>query len=253
MKRWLACLLILVLCAGLAVSAGAAGRELVVDEAGLLTRSERDTLLMQAERISEQYQCAVAVVTVSSLGGKSAEEFADDFYDDWGYGYGPSRDGILLLISMEYRDWAMSTSGKAIGIFSDSKLNRIFRAFRSDLQDGRYAAAFGCYLNECDRILAGGQETGGLPLGVWGILICLALGFVFAAIPLALMKRKMKSVRSQPAAETYVRSGSLQLTEQSERFLYRNVQRIRRETSSHGSSVHTSSSGRSHGGASGKF
>lgn len=253
MRKWLSCLLILVLCATLAVSAGAAGRELVVDEAGLLTQTEREDLLAQAEQISQQHQCDVAVVTVSSLGGKSAQEFADDFYDDWDYGYGPGRDGILLLISMEYRDWAMSTTGKAIGIFSDARLERIFRAFRSDLQDGRYADAFGSYLRECDRILSGGQEQGSRGLGLWGIPICLVLGFLLAAIPLAFMKRKLKSVRSQPAAGTYVRSGSLQLTEQSERFLYRSVQRIRRETSSNGSSVHTGSSGRSHGGASGKF
>ena len=93
-----------------------------VDEAGLLTGSEGSDLLDQLNEISERQQVDVVVVTVDSLEGASATEYADDFYDLNGYGFGDEGDGILLLISMEERDWAISTSGFGITAFTDAGL-----------------------------------------------------------------------------------------------------------------------------------
>ena len=68
------------------------------------------------------------------------------------------------------------------------------------------------------------------------------------------MKRKLKSVHYQTAAASYVKPGSLNVTQSRELFLYCQLQRQKRETEkSGGSSTHTSSSGRTHGGSSGKF
>ena len=51
-----------------------------------------------------------------------------------------------------------------------------------------------------------------------------------------------------------MKGGSLKLTEQKDLFLYRRVDRREKaESSSGGSSTHTSSSGETHGGASGSF
>ena len=62
----------------------------------------------------ERQSCDVIVVTVASLDGKTAESYADDYFDFNGYGLGQDRDGILLLLSMEDRDWAISTHGFAL-------------------------------------------------------------------------------------------------------------------------------------------
>ena len=37
----------------------------------------------------------LAVVTVNSLEGKTAEAYADDYYDYNGYGYGENDDGLF--------------------------------------------------------------------------------------------------------------------------------------------------------------
>ena len=42
-------------------------------------------------------------------GGKTAEAYADDYYDYNGYGYGENDDGLLLLVSMGEREWAITT------------------------------------------------------------------------------------------------------------------------------------------------
>ena len=68
-------------------------------------------------------------------------------------------------------------------------------------------------------------------------------------------KTKLKSVKSQVTAGAYEKAGSLDLTVRTDYFLNRVVttRKIERKQESGGSSVHTGSSGKSHGGRSGKF
>ncbi|MEE0524952.1 MAG: TPM domain-containing protein, partial [Faecalibacterium prausnitzii] len=72
------------------------------------------------------------------------------------------------------------------------------------------------------------------------------------------MKSRLKSVAPQRDATSYVRQGSMKLTNQRDLYLYREIHRTERpkETdsgSSGGSSTHTSSSGSTHGGGGGSF
>ena len=98
------------------------------------------------------------------------------------------------------------------------------------------------------------QEKSNLLILIAGSLI---VGLIAALIVTGSMKSKLKSVRPQPDARQY--SGELKLTLANDIFLYRTITKSPRPTqnsssgSRGGSSVHTSSSGRSHGGSSGKF
>lgn len=75
----------------------------LADNAGLLTDSEQSQLLNKLDEISDRQQVDVVVVTTDSLKGKTPEAYADDFYDDNGYGYGADCDGVLLLVSIQKR------------------------------------------------------------------------------------------------------------------------------------------------------
>ena len=94
----------------------------------------------------------------------------------------------------------------------------------------------------------------------WGVTLILATSqfvtlFIALIITIA-MRYSMKSVRFQPTASAYVKSGSMNVTEARDLFLYSHVdRRVRQKESSSGggSKTHTSSSGRSHGGGGGKF
>ena len=63
-----------------------------------LTDSEEQELNTELDEISEKQQCDVVVVTENSLDGKSAQDYADDFFDYNGYGYGDEDSGVLFLI-----------------------------------------------------------------------------------------------------------------------------------------------------------
>ena len=89
----LLCLLICLPCTALADS-----DTLLFDYAGLLSGDGADSIAAALEDASREYGMTVAILTVDSLDGKSAEEYADDFYDDNGLGKGEDGDGLLLLV-----------------------------------------------------------------------------------------------------------------------------------------------------------
>ena len=140
-------------------------KPLLVDEAGLLTEEESSALLNKLEDISRRYENEVGIVTVNSLEGKTAEAYADDYYDYNGYGYGENDDGLLLLISMGEREWAISTYGYShTTAFTDAGLEYIRGEFQSKLSSGEYAKAFNCFADQCDDFLR--QAATGEPYDV---------------------------------------------------------------------------------------
>ena len=246
----------------------------LIDKAGLLSDSEKEELLAKLDEISERQQTDLVVVTRKSLKGKSPMEFADDFYDNKGYGFGDGKDGILFLISMEERDWYISTKGFGITAVTDAGREYMSEQFLDDLKEGEYAAAFTMFAQLCDDYLT--QAKTGKPYDVdnlpkepfeffGGIITTLVIGFLISFIATGIMKSKLKSVHRQSAADNYVKKGSMKLTKENDLFLYRHIERREKpkendsrghsSNSGHsgGSSTHTSSSGATHGGGGGKF
>ena len=242
-------LLILTICV-FSVGTVFAAMPRLVDDAGLLTPSEKNEVLSLLNEISERQEMDIVVVTVDSLGGKSPRAYADDYYDYHGYG----EDGVLLLIAMDSRDYYISTSGYGITALSDAEIDYISDRFVSDLGKGSYASAFTTFAELCDDYISEAKRGNSYPFGK-NLLIFLVLGFVIAFIATAIMRSRLKSVRSKAGATDYVKQGSFRVTRSNDFFLYRTVTRVPRpkDNNSGGSSTHRSSSGRSHGGGGGKF
>lgn len=235
----------------------------LVDDADLLTDSEESALLGKLDQISETHQCDVVVVTTDSLEGKGSTQYADDFFDYNGYGMGTDDAGILLLVSMEDRDWAMSTHGFGITAFTDAGLDYIEEQFLSDLSNGNYADSFTAYANTCDEMLRQARngepyDYGNMPKEPYSLMwipISIIGGMILSFIMVGVMKSELKSVRQQAAANNYVKQGSLNIRESKDTYLYRKVDKREKpkNNSSGGSRTHRSSSGRRHGGSRGKF
>ena len=238
----------------------------VVDMAELLDDSEEASLLSKLDEISERQKLDVVVVTVNTLDGKTPMDYADDFYDYNGYGFGEQHDGVLLLVSIEDRDWWISTSGYGITAFTDAGIEYISEKFLSDLSSGNYADAFTKYAELCDEFITQARtgepyDTNNMPKGPFkvftSLFVSLVVGLIVALVVTGRMKGKLKTVRFQPAASEYVKSDSMILTENRDTFLFSRVDRRAKpkdnDSGSSGSSTHTSSSGSSHGGGGGKF
>ena len=237
------------------------------DKAGLLTSTERKELAERLDDVSERQKMDIIIVTLPDLGRyDEPTPLADDIFDYCGYGYGADGDGILLLFEMEDRNWAISTRGRGITVFTDAGQEYIIDQMLDDLGDDDYVAAFSTFVNLCDEFVTQADNDEPYdwdnlprePLSLLWIPASLFIGFIIAKIAVVCMKSKLKTVRRQAAANCYVKTDSLDLTESSDLFLYQTVSRTAKpkdDNSSHsgGSSTHTSSSGSTHGGSSGKF
>lgn len=239
----------------------------LVDNADLLTDEEEALLRGKLDEVSERQQFDVVIVTASTINGKSPMAYADDFFDYNGYGQGADRSGALLLISMEDRDWWISTRGYGITALTDFGIEKIGDdMIRDGLSDADYYDAFVTFVKDCDSYVT--QAKNGTPVDrgsykppfeiVKRLGISAVVGLIVSLIVGSSLKGKMVSVRKATAAADYTRPGSFVLRDQSDVFLYNNVTRTAKpqETRSGGgggSSTHTSSSGASHGGGGGKF
>ena len=271
MKRFVSVLFSVVLICLLSVSAFAQNSLIpdehqlprLVDDADILTDSEEKQLLAKLDEISERQDFDVAVVTVESTYDKTAEAYADDFYDYNGYGMGENDDGVLLLVSMEERDWHITTHAFGVTALTDAGLDWISERFLPDLSDDNYAEAFTIFANCCDDFVTQAKtgepyDSGNLPKAEFDVFVSLlgawVAGGVFAMVVVTRMKGQLKSVKKKENAADYTKAGSMNITQRNEIFLYNRISKRRRQSSSSGgSSTHTSSSGRSHGGRGGKF
>lgn len=228
------------------------------DMADLLSDSEEADMLSKLNEISDRLQFDVVVVTADDLGGKYYVDYADDYFDYNGFGFGETYDGALMLISMEpgNRQCYISTSGLGIQTLTDSRIDRMLDEIVDEhLAYGEYVEAMDSFAELCDKYVTNEITPTPVPvkIGNW-VVVSIVIGLIAAAIRLALMKSGMKSVRMQAAADSYI-AGDLNVTRSSDLYLYSTVSRSKRETSSSsgGSSSHHSSSGHSHGGGGRSF
>lgn len=237
----------------------------LADNADLLSDLEEAALLAKLDEISERQQFDVVVVTTDNLGGYYYVNYADDYFDYNGFGFGKDFDGALLLISMEpgNRNCYISTSGYGLTALDDNTIDWMLDDIvDGHLANGEYNEAMNRFADMCDYFVAQAKDghSGELPRVPFSsalssaLALGLLLGLVVAAIRILILRQSMKSVRKQHGAGNYVRAGSLNLTASSDLYLYSTVSRSKREqSSSGGSSSHSSSSGRSHGGGGRSF
>ena len=252
MKKSLRILLLaLVLCLALLPMAAAAqsGGAVLRDDADLLSANEEAALLKQMEAVTQKHGAAIIIVTVTSFDGSSSKSFANNLYDTNHYGIGANRDGVMLVLSIEDREFWILSNGFAGNAISNSKISTITDAITPYLSDGMYNAAFQTFTDESEYYLNGYLNGFPFPLGK-NLLISLVVGFVIGLITVLIMKGQLKSVRMQNQANNYVKQGSMHLTASHDLYLYRHVSRVRRQNSSSGSG---SRGGGSRSGGGGRF
>lgn len=247
----------------------------VTDDAGLLLPEEVASLEEKAAALSADYGIDAVILTVDSLEGQSAQNYADNYYDNHGYG----DDGVLFLLAMGEREWYISTSGSVIYALTDYGIQQVGEQVVACFAEGYWYTGLYEFLDQLPYYLDAYES--GAPIDGYAdysgeyyhgdqeeavyyekesspnFFYSLFAGLAAAGISLAVMRGSMNTKRSQRNAGAYLEENSWNLYQHRDLFLYSNVTKTRRQQQSSGggggSSVHRSSGGRSHGGGGGKF
>ena len=280
MKRFfIAILLALCLCTFILPAASAQNLpeyrqvDLVADDAGLLSPASVDELESLALQVSEAHGCDVGVFFARSYYPYSSiNDFVDDYFDFNGFGYGPTQNGILFVVTTDEREYRITTGGIAIDAFTDYGLSRIEEQVVSYLSSGNWSGAAKKFIRLCDDYLKE-YESGGAydtnntvktPVSLQSLGISGVLGFILSGLPLRKSKKELTSVTAQRNASEYRIGPKITVTEQDDRYINNSIVRVpipRDDGHDHGpgrpggggSSIHISSSGVSHGGHGGHF
>ena len=260
----------------LALSASGQTNSYVSDNAGLLLPEEIMALEEKAAELASDYNIDPVILIVDSLGGVSAQDYAEDYYDNTSY----REDGVLFLLSMAEREWYISTSGTVIYELTDYGIQQIGETVVPCLAEEYWYTGFYYFLDSLPYYLDA-YETG-VPVDGYAddsgdyyhgeqeeilyyekenspnFFYSLLAGIAAAGISIAVMRVSMNTKRPQRSACAYMDDGSWNLYQHRDLFLYSNVTKTRRQENNSsgkggGSSVHRSSAGRRHGGGGGKF
>ena len=207
------------------------------DNAGILSADETKKVETELKKVSEEYGVDIVVLTVESLDGRSDVEIADDYYAYNNY----ADDGILLLYCCKEDIRYVSTNGYCIDAFKNN-LSDITAAISEPMSNEDYDKAFIAFAKVCGEIIEENKKSD----FVMGIVICVAVGLIVAAIVTGSMKGKLKSVAMNNRATNYVKDGSLNIVHSNDFFLYKNITRTEKKDNDSG--THKSSSGKTHGG-----
>ena len=253
----------------------------VFDDAGLFTSGEIAAMEEKIALLRQNRQIDAVIVTSrdvpanrSSSSEEQTRKWADDYYDQGGFGAGEDSAGFLYLIDMRNRVSYLSTAGVMIDYISDRRLEELLSDADPFLARGQYGRAAESVLDAAERMMRAGIEeghfrydeaTGKRLTGLYNRLTRAETVIAAAAgLAVAVLLYAAVSARYGLTQETYhfnkMTQSGVKLTKDEKTFLRETVTRTRIPQGGGsgggrsggggggGSGVHFSGGGHSHGG-----
>jgi len=119
----------------------------VYDDAGLFTADEKKEFETTIQSMKKEMNMDVVIVTSDNTNGKTAKEYAENFYIEKNFGEGSDYRGVLFLIDMDNREMYILPVGKMNRFLTDSRWNAILDDAYNEISQGDYAACARTYLS----------------------------------------------------------------------------------------------------------
>lgn len=242
--------------------------EKVYDFANLLDENEEKLILNSINEFISKYDMDMVIVTIDSNPRYSAQKFSDDFYDYNSFGKNKTRDGVLFLIDMDTRNFYISTTGEAIRLYNDYRINAILDYVEPYIKGENYYEAASSFIQKSAYYANSGIPSGNVNSYInekGDIVYYKKINYFFSvvgsliitAIVIAILVNKNKMIKKATNANLYFNKDLAKITEKNDRFLTTHTTSVSLSSSSggsgSGSSTHSSSSGSSHGGGGRSF
>ncbi len=269
-KRFIASLLlslILLLCLGGSALASGADTGYVADAAGLLSDSQIQALESEAAAVSEKYGCGIYIVTVPDYSeyGYSVDIAAENIYTGMSFGLGAEKNGTMLLLSMEDRDYYhLSYGSVAHTAFTDYGIEQLAQSFLDDFRNDDWYGGFEDFIRECGLYLDYASQ--GTPVDVYQepyvpptpgekLIIAAPIGCIAALIVCLIFRGQMKTAKKQTQARNYIEKNGVDMRVVQDHFTHRTqtVTVIRTDSGGSRGGGGTSINSRGFSGGGGKF
>ena len=266
------------------------GQPRVFDQAGLFSETEIIQLEEKIAQCRKSTKMDVVIVSAYADGERSAEEYADDYYDYGGFGVGKKASGVLLLYYMDGPgqpggECYISTTGTMINMLTDERIESILDDVYGNLGNRDFAGATECFLEDVKVYVKEGVESGQYTydrdtgeivryhsIRLYEVAIAMVIaGILAGSVCLDIKKRyamKQSSREVSNSLQAYRADCAFCFSVAGDKMVNKYVRSvpIPRNTSSGSggrghsgsssagrSTIHTSSSGRSHGGGGRRF
>ena len=266
------------------------GQPRVFDQAGLFSETEIIQLEEKIAQCRKSTKMDVVIVSAYADGERSAEEYADDYYDYGGFGVGEKASGVLLLYYMDGPgqpggECYISTAGTMINMLTDERIESILDDVYGDLGNRDFAGATEHFLEDVKAYVKEGVESGQYTydrdtgeivryhsIRLYEVAIAMVIaGILAGSVCLDIKKRyamKQSSREVSNSLQAYRADCAFHFSVAGDKMVNKYVRSvpIPRNTSSGSggrghsgsssagrSTIHTSSSGSSHGGGGRRF
>lgn len=216
MKKLFAVLLALTM--SLCLSTGAlAANDHILNESGsdmtdFFSAGELDELNARAEALWEEHGVGVYFILADDTGGMSTSDYSEWYYLE--HDFIPV-NAVIMIANIDLWETKVYAGGEIC----------LDKLVVDDLNDMKYA------YDEAGTYAGGVRAYLGLVEKCFGFDVAMALviaaiaGLVAAVVVVLILRGQLRSVRAQKGAADYTRPGSLVVTDRSEYFLYRTVDR----------------------------
>ena len=266
------------------------GQPRVFDQTGLFSETEIIQLEEKIVQCRKSTKMDVVIVSAYAEGERSAEEYADDYYDYGGFGVGKKASGVLLLYYMDGPgqpggECYISTAGTMINMLTDERIESILDDVYGDLGNRDFAGATEHFLEDVKAYVKEGVESGQYTynrdtgeivryhsIRLYEVAIAMVIaGILAGSVCLDIKKRyamKQSSREVSNSLQAYRADCAFCFSVAGDKMINKYVRSIpipRNTSSGSGgrghsgsssagrSTIHTSSSGRSHGGGGRRF
>lgn len=266
------------------------GQPRIFDQAGLFSETEIIQLEEKIAQCRKSTKMDVVIVSAYADGERSAEEYADDYYDYGGFGVGKKASGVLLLYYMDGPgqpggECYISTAGTMINMLTDERIESILDDVYGDLGNRDFAGAAEHFLEDVKAYVKEGVESGQYTydrdtgeivryhsIRLYEVAIAMVIaGILAGSVCLDIKKRyamKQSSREVSNSLQAYRADCAFHFSVAGDKMVNKYVRSvpIPRNTSSGSggrghsgsssagrSTIHTSSSGSSHGGGGRRF
>lgn len=236
----------------------------IVDMANILSLEQINLLEQKIAKIINDYQMDVVILTTYLNNGKSMMDLADDYYDENDYGIDLAKDGLILVLSLQSNEWYISTTGKAINVFSDWGIEYLGKVMKPSFADKNFYQGFEDFIsyiekfsiqaetgkpydryNQGDLPNLDGDEAVSNDQGISDqeikqkepldpikrIFGSVGIGLIIGLIVSGIRLGKLKTKKAVKNANEYVKENSFKLTKSNDLYLYQTVTKKRRPRS----------------------